>query len=76
VAQQSFLHFLSAIIAVIAETFRLNLIAYLVKQVFFFINGRALDWHSEILEASSRTLDAVACRGFIFIHLFSFSEML
>jgi hypothetical protein len=39
VAQQSLLHPLSVIIARVAKTFGFNLIAYFVKQVFFFIGG-------------------------------------
>ena len=71
-AQQSFLHSLSVIVTGATETFSLNFITYLVKPVFFFIIGAVIARRSEILEAGSRTLDAVACRGFIFIHLFSF----
>ena len=73
VAQQSFLHFLSAIFAGGTKTFGFDLIAYFVKQVFFFMIGSLFRWWAESLEASSCASDAVACGEGVTIHLFPLS---
>jgi hypothetical protein len=60
VTQQSFFHFLSVIFAGVTKTFGFNLIAYFIKQVFFFMTGSLFRWYTKSLEARSRTLDTIA----------------
>ena len=72
-AQQCFLHFLSVIFAGVTKTFGFDLIAYFVKQGFFFMIDSLFRWCAKSLEASGCASDAVACGEGVTIHLFPLS---